>query len=185
MKTSKIYLKRLQRDIDWLSQVHLFYTFVFGVLIIASRAWNLIPVEAAWQRWTLVLVMLAWTLSIWRFGRDKSKDPLYYQVLVWLLALLDVVVASFVVYSQRGIASRGLALYVLAIVTIGTLLDRTALLGIAAISATAYAAASLSYAYIHPGENYKIELYGELAFYCSVFFIIASLVWLVVRSKKR
>ena len=177
-------VKRIQKNVASLTQVHALYAAAFAALIIISRAWNLVTVEAAWQRTIVAVIMASVVLAVWHYGKDKSKNPTYYRGLGWLLVVLDIFVATFIVFSQRGVASRGVALYAFAVATAAVIVSRFGLMVTTLMSIASYAVACLVYGALHPGENYKIELYGELAFYAAMLFVLSSLVRLVASTKR-
>jgi Na+/proline symporter len=53
----------------------------------------------------------------------------------------------------------------------------------ATLAAAAYSLTAVWYYVANPSEGYRIELYGEVGFYSALFFIVAALLWDIMRSK--
>lgn len=156
----------------------------FAVSTIAGDAWNLIPAGTILQRWTVLGIVAMINTVLWYASRNDVKSEYYYKGLIFAQIALDIVVVSLFVYSQRGIASRGVMLYALPLVSSAVLLTRSAVYATATLCASAYALTCIRYQFLHPGEAYKVELYSELFFYGAAFFVIAALLHIVIRPKK-
>jgi hypothetical protein len=79
-------------------------------------------------------------------------------------------------------ASRGVALFALPIVVSAITLSRSAIFATASLSVGAYSYAAIKYFTDNPSEGYKVELYGDVLFYSASFFILAAVLWALVRS---
>ncbi len=174
----------LHANVIRLSNVHFVYAFIFAVQTVIYDAWNLVTPTAVMNRWIMTAILLAVTVSVWYLAHGSVKSTWAFTSLVWLLITVDVVAASFNVYTQRGMASRAVMLYAVPIVVSAILLSRAALFTAATLSAAAYVATAVSYFVLNFNEGYKIELYGEVGFYTVIFFVLAAMLWIVVRSKK-
>ncbi len=177
-------IKILQQNAERLTRINLGLTAVFAVFIIASDAWNLVTRELTSQRWMMCGALLAIAAAVWYLSRYNSKNPAYYKVLIVGTILAQVALASFVVFSERGMASRGVALYALPIVSSLALLSRSAVFATATVCTAAYVVTATQYFYIHFNEGYKAELYGTLFLYSAMFYIIAFILSVVMRPKK-
>lgn len=175
----------LRENVRSATRVHYFYVAAFLASIIAYDAFKLITHEALRQRWTLASVMLIATTLAWFAGRQNSNNRWYYSSIIYGLIAVDIIVAAVSVYAQRDMASRAVMLFVIPVALAAILKSRSALLATAALSATAYALAAVRYFADYPSEGYKIELYGELAFYSGLLFLLAALLWIVVRSTQK
>jgi hypothetical protein len=184
MPKKEVYKDWLQVSSLRVSRVRFAVLVAFAVSTIAGDAWNLIPAGTVLQRWTLLGIVAMINTVIWYASRTNVKSEFYYKVLIFAQIALDLVVVSLFVYSQRGIASRGVMLYALPLVTSAVLLTRSAVYAAATLCASAYALTCIRYQFLHPGEAYKVELYSELFFYGAAFFAIAALLHIVIRSKK-
>lgn len=172
----------LQLALVRVSRAHFYYILAYVVIILLSDAWNLITAELVWQRWLMAGIMLTVTTIIWYLARADIKSQMYYRLLAIILVLLDILVATFTVYTERGMASRGVALFAIPIVTAAIMRSRTAIFGTAAFSTVAYVLAATRYFYVYFNEGLKIELYTTLALYSASFFILAGLLWIILRE---
>lgn len=166
-------------------RVHFFFAFAYALNIIVSDSWNLIPPEALKQRWNIAAAMLVVTALLWYVARNITKRPQYYQYLIYVLILMDIAIASITVYAQRGMSSRAVALFAVPIAVSSALMSRTALYATATLCTAGYALAAIRYFIANPSEGYKVELYGEVSFYCLVFFILAAILSAVVRRARQ
>mgnify|MGYP007106197115 CR=1 FL=1 len=175
--------KQLQASTVRLGRAHFVYVGAFALLTVLSDAWSLIVPEVVLQRWTVAAIMLVVVAVVWFLARDATRSAAMYRVLIYTLIVLDIAVATYLVYTQRGLASRAVVLFVIPLAVAATLASRAALFATAALCTAAYAFAGIRYFVVHPGESYKIELYAELGFYCVVFFIVAIVLWTAIRHK--
>ncbi len=174
----------LHSNVLRLSRVHFAYVAFFAIQTIIYDAWNLVTPTAVMNRWIMTAILLGITTMVWYLAHNTVTSTAGYKSLVWLLIVTDIAAASFNIYSQRGMASRAVALYAVPIVVSAVLLSRAALFATAALSAATYIATAVSYFVLNFNEGYKIELYGEVGFYSACFFVLAAMLWVVVRSKK-
>ena len=107
----------LQNSAIRLSRVHFWLIGGYAAVLLATDAWNLITRQLVWQRWALVCTMIIVTTFVWYLARANLKTVAYYRLLIIALVLMDIGLATFAVYTERGMASRGVALYALAIVS--------------------------------------------------------------------
>lgn len=166
-----------------LTRVHFFYVLAYAAFILEYDAWKIITPQALSQRWTMATVMLIVTTICWYLARNRVSSDSYYKSIAFALISLDIFVAGFSVFSQRGMASRAVALFAIPII-ISALISRTAIFATAALSVAAYTYAAVHYFALNPSEGYKVELYGDLTFYSAIFFILAALLWVVISRSK-
>lgn len=162
--------------------------FVFIALLVTQTviydAWKLIAPKALMNRWIAVALLLVITTAVWYVVRSRVRSLLTYKAMLATLILSDIAFASFSVYVQRGMASRAVMLFVIPIILAAVLRSRTALFATATLCAAAYTSTAIAYFVLNFNEGYKIELYGEVGFYSVMFFILASVLWIVVRTTK-
>lgn len=175
---------RLPPTVVRIIKVHFFFALAYALNIIVSDSWNLIPPEALEQRWNIAAAMLVVIALLWYAARNITKRPQYYQYLIYVLILMDVAIASVTVYTQRGMSSRAVALFAIPIVVASALLSRSALYATATLCTAGYALAAIRYFIANPSEGYKVELYGEVSFYCLIFFILAAVLSAVVHRAR-
>ncbi len=175
---------------DWLQtglirtcRVHFVFIAAYSVYIIAADATKLIEPELVLQRWTMNVLLLVGVVSVWYLARSSVKKSSYYRALFSIVILLDIAMATFSVYTQRGMASRAVILYCIPIVVSALLLSRTALFLTATLCAAAYSLASVKYFVVYFNEGYKAELYIEVAFYSATFFVLAGILSVLIRFK--
>lgn len=157
---------------------------LFAFSTMADDAWNLIPGEVAASRWIALAVVGFINTLLWFASRNNVKSEFFYKGLLYCQIIMDILFISLLIFSQRGIASRGVMLYAVPIISAAVLLSRSAIYAAAALCASAYTVAVMRYQFLHPSEGYKIELYGQLALYGAIFFVVAALLQVVIRSKR-
>lgn len=173
---------RLQNRLVRLCRVHFVLVAVYAVYVAASDATNLIAPAAVLQRFTMAAVLLTGTSIVWYLARYKRDDG-YYRKLIYLIIALDICWAAFTIYTQRGMASRGVMLFSLPIVGSTMLLSRRAIFVTACLSTAAYVLSALKYFVDYFNEGYRAELYIEVGFYCAVFFVLSGLLSILVSSE--
>ncbi len=161
------------------TKVHFFYVLAVVVFIIEYDAWKLITHEALLQRWTMACFMLVVVTTCWYAARQQTTNDNYYKFIAGALIGLDILVASFSVYTQRGMSSRAVVLFAIPLI-MAAIISRAAIFATAAFSVAAYSFAAVRYFALNPSEGYKIELYGDLTFYSAIFFILAALLWVFI-----
>jgi hypothetical protein len=167
-----------------ISKVHFGLVLLFIAQIILYDTSMLIPPEVVLQRWIAVTGILSITGAIWYFAKVQAGHLVFYKSLLASLISSDIIFASFMVYSTRGMASREVMLFVLPIVTAGLLLSRAALFATAILCIAAYSLTAISYFVNNFNEGYKVELYGEVGFFCVLFLLIAGLMTTVLHPRK-
>ncbi len=156
---------------------------LYAIYTVAADATHLTTPHLVLQRWYMNAVLLIGVGIIWYLARNSVRNSNYYRVLVYSLILLDITMATFNIYTQRGMASRAVMLFGIPIVVSAVLLSRTALFLTATVSTAAYSLAAVKYFVDFFNEGYKAELYIEVAFYCACFFVLAAVLSTVIRFK--
>lgn len=154
---------------------------IYAVYTIASDATNLITPDLVLQRWGANAALLAGVGIAWYLAKNSAASSNYYRFLISAVVTLDIGLATFNIYTQRGMASRAVMLYALAIATSAVLLSSTALYLTATLSTAAYSLAAVKYFVDYFNEGYKAELYIEVGFYCAMFFVLAAVLSTLVR----
>ena len=175
--------KRLNNNLVRIAKIHFFLVFAYIVQIIAYDSSKLITPDVVLKRWYAVAALCAVTALIWYLARDRASTTVNYKLLAWLLIAADIAFAAFNVYSQRGMASRAVFLFVIPILVSAVLMSRVALFAVAIISMCAYTTASVAYFVNNFNEGYKVELYGEILFYSALLIVVSALLWPVVNNK--
>jgi len=181
-KKSKVSWLRI--NIVRLSRIHFLYVLLFIAQILVYDAWNLIAPTAVMQRWIVVGGMLIVTTAVWFLAHNRTQNTTVYRALVGVLLLQDIGVASFFVYSERGMASRAVMLYAVPIIISAVLKNSRAVFATAVFCSATYVATTVSYFVLNFNEGYKIELYGEVIFYCVTFLLLSLLLSVIIRSRQ-
>lgn len=175
-------------ELNWLrtnsvrvARVHFAYMAAYAVSIIIFDSWNLFTHEAVSSRWTAAGIVFVLATLAWYVGRMKFKTSSIYVYAVLMLVAADLAFAGLHIYWERGLASKSVILFAIPLITAATLRSRSTLLATAALSTAVYSTAAVRYFYAHYGESFRVELYGYLFLFCSLFFIIAWLLWLIIR----
>ncbi|MEO8862745.1 MAG: hypothetical protein ABI354_00280 [Candidatus Saccharimonadales bacterium] len=184
-KPTKTEAAWLRGNVQRLARIHFLFVGAIVVQIILYDVWKLLTPDAVMKRWIIAAILLLVTTICWYLSKEKLGHSGRYRALVFSLILVDVVVASFLVYVQRGMASQAVALYAIPIVVSSVLLSRAAIMATAFLCTAAYTTTAISYFVLNFNEGYKIELYGEIGFYSVIFFVIAWCLWTLVKSKRR
>ncbi len=175
----------LQIHVLRMSRLHFVYAAIFIVSTILFDAWNLITPDIIMGRWAAAAGLVVVSALVWYASRTTTKSTLQYQGLVYALIASDLAIATYMVYAQRGIASKSVLLYVIPIIVATALLSRAALFATAAISVALYSFVCVRYFYLNPGQAYKVELYGEVAFYSALLFLVAGFLWTLLSNSKK
>lgn len=171
----------LQVGLRRITLVHFLLLGGYGIQTIIMDAWRVIVPELVLKRWLATGVMLTVTAGVWYLAHNRTNSIPTFKRLVFLLIGLDITFASFNVYIERGMASRGVALYLIAIAVSGLLLNRAALFFTAAVSVAAYFGTTVTYFVLNFNQGYKTELYSIVSFYSLSFFVTAAVLAIVVR----
>ena len=174
----------LRTNVLRLSRAHFVYVLILAGQIILYDAAKLISPEFVLKRWLATAGLLVVTTLVWAQAQQSDRKDAYYAKLVNALILADILLASFSVYTQRGMASRAVMLYVIPIIVSAALMRRVALFGTALLAIAAYTTTAVMYFVLNFNEGYKVELYGEIGFYSAVFLLIASLLWSTVGKQR-
>jgi hypothetical protein len=166
------------------SRWHYVYVVALAVQLLAYDAFHLITLDIVLKRWAIIVAVLIVTAIVWYNAKGQKTNDTIYSRLTWLLLITDIAAASYSVYLQRGMASRAVLLFIIPIVSAAILAKRSSILLTAVLSTAAYIGTTVAYFVIHFNEGYKIELYGEVGFYSTMFFVVAGLLWATVKPNK-
>ena len=165
------------------AKVHILIGIFFAAQIIAYDAARLITPEIVLKRWIFLSVLLVGAAVTWYLARLNNSSAVVRN-LVWFLVSIDLVVASFAVYTQRGMASRAVLLFVIPILTAAVLQRKGAIYLVSALAVVVYTVTALAYFVLNFNEGYKIELYGEIGFYSGILLAVGWTAWALVRHKR-
>ena len=145
---------------------------------------GLITRSSVQQRWATTVALLVSTTLIWYFVRRNTRTESYYRVLTYCLITVDILFAAYFIYLDRGMASRNVVLFGVPLATAALLNSRAALFATAALCTAAYVFAATKYFYDYFNEGYKAELYGVLFLYSACMFVVAAILWAIIRYQK-
>lgn len=175
----------LKNSLNRVTKIHFAYAGLLALQVIIYDAAQLITPEAVLKRWQVIAGLLVVTTIVWYLAKARLAHAYGYRLLTLALVVADIAVASAFVYEQRGMASRAVLLYIIAIATVAILRSKSALFATAALSVAAYTTTAVTYFVVNFNEGYKVELYGEIGFYSAIFFIVAGLIWAAIRPSQK
>jgi hypothetical protein len=178
-------MSSLQASATRLARVNLGLVAAYAVFIAGSDAWNLVTRQLTSQRWLMCGLWLMVTAIVWVLARNAGASANYYRLLVFALIVAEIAVASFSIYTERGMSSRGVALYAIPIVASAVLFSRRFVFSVAALCTATYVMAATRYFYVYFNEGYKIELYSTLFLYSVSFFALAWILSIVLSAKPK
>ncbi|MFZ1324037.1 MAG: hypothetical protein WAQ57_02660 [Candidatus Saccharimonadales bacterium] len=162
-------------------RVHFLYIAVYALAIIIFDSWYLLSHEAVLQRWTLAGALLVVNTVIWYLCKLRFKNQNIYKILLVVLLAAGIIFAGVNVYWQRGMASKAVLLFTIPILSAALVRSRSLLLATASVSTAAYSTAAVRYFFDNYGQGLRVELYGEVAFYSAMFFVLAGLLMIGFR----
>lgn len=166
------------------AKIHLLLAVAYIAQIIAFDSSKLITPDVVLQRWYAVAALSGVAVAVWYLARSKVTHPSAYKLMTWMIILADIAFATFNIYTQRGMSSRAVALYFIPIIVSAILLSRVALFATAILCVITYTTAAVAYFVNYFNEGYKIELYGEILFYSTMFMVGAALLWAALKGKR-
>lgn len=155
----------------------------YAATIIAFDSWNLITHEVVAKRWTYAGILAIFTVIIWFILKKYAKSKNSINVLTYFLITANIFFATINVYTQRGMASKAVMMYVIPLLIASKTSSKFALWATAGLSVCAYTIASVRYFHLFYGEGYRIELYGEVGFYSALILIIAGILSPAIKKK--
>ncbi len=174
----------LQVRLLGVARAHFWYVGFIAISIVAFDSTHLITRENVQKRWMSAVLLLVATTLTWYFVRRNSKNESYYQILTYALIVTDILFAAYFIYLDRGMASRNVVLFGVPLAVSTLLNSRAALFATAALCTAAYFFASTKYFFDYFNEGYKAELYGVLFLYSACFFVVAAILWAIIRYQK-
>ena len=165
------------------SKIHVLIGLIFVGQIILYDSGQLITPDTVLQRWIVVSFFILSSAVVWYLAR-LNKSAQVIKNLTWYLILVDILVASFYVYTTRGMASRAVLLFVIPILLAAVLRRKGVIYLTSALVVIAYTLTAVAYFVINFNEGYKLELYGEIGFYSLMLIATGWIAWALVRTKK-
>ena len=173
---------------DWLrtglrkvTLAHFLLLAAYALQSVVMDAWDIIVPEVIMQRWLSGALLLAVVSTVWYLAHNRAETGTRLRLYTFGLVLADIAFAAYNVYTQRGVASKYVALFAIPITVAALLLSRSAVYLTALLSTAAYVGSTVLYFTWHFNEGYKTELYAEVGFFCAVFFVYAMLLTAIIR----
>lgn len=157
---------------------------IYIAQLILFDASKLIPPDIVKERWLSVACLTIACAFIAYLAKINPKNNNLHKLLVFGLASIDTIFAAHNVYMTRGMASRAVVLFILPLIVIAMLMSLSALLLTATICVAVYITTAVSYFVNNFNEGYKVELYGEVGFYSAMMYVVAFLLWAVIKNRK-
>ena len=161
----------------WLARLRWYYLVILAVVTVVTA--NLTDDNAMRNQQVALAatgIGLVVNTILWGLTKFKRRPLAYYQVIAVGQILLDVTLASGIIYFQNGLDSRAILLFAIPIVGAGLLFTKTFAYIAAGLSTVGYTLALVLFRHDHPGsyELYQVTL--PAVFYGVVFLIIAIIV---------
>ena len=159
------------------------FTIIFALSTLIYKAWKLLTPDILQQRFFIAIGLILIHMVLLVMANKSTNNFRTYKIILWAQTISFLALAGYAIYSKRGMASNAVVLFLIPII-ISSLQRRGKTLFITTtLAATVYSASAITYFRHFPSEGYKVELYGGLLFYCAVFFVIAALLWVLIKSK--
>jgi hypothetical protein len=175
------------RDVTLIPKLaHFNFVFlgIFALFIIIFDGGNVLTREGIYRRWMFAALLAVVYTLFWIAARKASTTSQLFRALLLCVAA-DLALAGFMTYSERGMASTSTILYLLPIASMAVWRSRTYTLAAALFSAAAYIFATTKYFYDFFNEGYRVQLYGEMFFYCATFILAGYLLGNLARLPKK
>lgn len=163
------------------TRTHFLFVAAYMASIVVFDSWNLISHEAVGRRWLAAGLLLAGNSILWYLAHNALTRESAYKSIILTLIVFDILFIGFNVYWERGMASNMVALFAIPIISSALIKSRTTMLATATLCMAAYSTAAVKYFNDHYGEGYRVELYGMVAFYSLIFFILVWLLLIFIR----
>lgn len=175
----------LKNSIRRVVKLHYLLIAMLAGQAVTYDGWQLLTPESIAKRWIALTALFITVTSCGYLIKLRKTNKFVLFKVVWVLIIADVIFASYSVYLSRGMASRAVALFAVPIIVSAVFASRRALFLTSSLAAASYVITAFIYFDRHFNEGYKIELYGEVGFYSALMFILAGLLWAVIRYRKK
>jgi hypothetical protein len=182
-KSSKNTRQSVTKALEQMLRVHFALVLLYSLTTWAFQAWKLITPDILELRWQMVITLLGGGVIIWLLSRATTAASTS-RILLGLLVGLDIILAAFSVYTERGMSSRGVMLFAIPILISAAFRSQRALYMTTLICIATYVSTAIIYFRVHPSEGYKIELYGTLGFYSGVFLLVGLIASILTTRKQ-
>lgn len=175
-------LKNIRHIVLRISRVHFLYLLAYLMSVIIFDSWNLLAKESVIERWTAAGAFIIVNTIIWYLCRAKLNIEYIYKIALAVLIGCGILFAAANIYWTRGMASKYVFLFAVPIISAGLSRSRSLLITTSAVSAATYSIVAVQYFNENYGQGVRAELYGEIIFFSSAFFILAGLMMIGFRK---
>ncbi len=161
----------MQANLQTSARAGFLFVIAYGIYIIIFDSSGVLTRQAVYYRWMMLGLLLVTNTIFWSFTKKASSQK-QLTFAVFACVLVQLALAGFSVYWERGMASMSTILFALPIVNVALLGSRTYTLATAALACAVCITACTKYFYDFFNEGYRAQLYGQLFFFCAVFLII-------------
>lgn len=160
----------------WLIRIRWLYILMFGVVVVSSS--NFAQNSMALRQFVVGLCVAGAMLNgvFWLLLRTEKRSARYYKWVAAAQILLDVGMASAVIYFLGGLHSRAIILYAIPIISKGMLFEGSLAYMAAAASAVSYGGVVVLYQTRHPAAYSLRDTIQPIIFYGCVFLVLAFLI---------
>ncbi len=160
----------------WLIRIRWFYIALFCVVVVSSA--NFAQNSMRLREFVIGLCAAGAIVNglFWLILRTEKRSATYYRCVAAVQILLDVSMASAIIYFLGGLNSRAIILYAIPIISKGILFEGSFAYLAAVMSAIFYSGIVILYQTRHPMAYSLRETIQPLIFYSSVFLILAFLI---------
>lgn len=167
-----------------LSKLNFAFLAALAAFNIIFDSGNVLTREAVYHRWMLIAVLFVIFILFWVVA-IKSTSKLLVQGGLVLCVLAELLLAGYMTYWERGMASTSTVLYMMPIASIAYTKSRTFTIAASLAAAATYLAAATKYFYDFFNEGYRVQLYGEIFFYSAVFLVTGWVIATLAHSSKK
>ena len=158
-----------------LAKFNFLFVVGFALHTIIFDGGNVLTRQGVYHRWLFFALLLAVYTAYWAACKKATKSYQIFRVLL-LCVTAELVLAGFITYWERGMASTSTILYALPIASMALWRSRTYTIGVSILASATYALAATKYFYDFFNEGYRVQLYGEIFFYAVIFIVVGSII---------
>lgn len=153
-----------------LAKINFAFVAVFAIYTIIFDAGNILTREDVYHRWVFAVMLLIVYSLFWVATKKAKTSTVLFGSLI-LCVVADLILAGFMTYWERGMASMSTILYMLPIASMALSGSRTYTVATSLFAAAIYIGASTKYFFDFFNEGYRVQLYGQLFFFGAVFLL--------------
>ena len=154
-----------------LSKYNFMFIGAYAIYTIIFDAGNILTREDVYHRWIFAVILTAAFSLFWvATKKANTNNVLFGSLIVCIIA--ELILAGYMTYWERGMASMSTVLFIFPIVSMALTGSRTYTVGTSLLASAIYTGACTKYFYDFFNEGYRIQLYGQLFFFASLYLTI-------------